>query len=174
MATDAKKAKPETSATAKKGGGIVIALISVLFAVAAGAGTSWFMGQQLMARLPADAAEAVASAKPEKPLLPANYVPLDPAFVVNLEDERLQRFLQLQIQVMTRDPKTVEALQHHMPRIRSQLLLLLGQQHASDLIDRAGKERLQAAVLEEIRGILQAETGSADVEGVYFTSFVMQ
>ncbi len=157
----------------KKGGSIVMPIIAVVFATAAGAGTSWFMTQQALAKLQPPTAEAEA-AKPVVPKSPANYVALEPAFVVNLDDERLQRFLQVQIEVMTRDPKVVEQLTRHTPRIRSQLLLLLGQQHASDLTGRAGKEQLQAAVLEEVRNILRAETGSAEVEAVYFTSFVMQ
>lgn len=170
---------PEAEAPKKKGGGGIVALIvAVVLSVGASAGVSWFLIHNAVSELKADAAGegegAAAEEKPEIPTEPANYVALDPAFVVNLEDEQAARFLQVQIEVMTRNPKAVELVTRHAPRIRSALLLLLGQQKAATLQTREGKEALQAQVLAEIQNILKAETGEADVEAVYFTSFVIQ
>ncbi|MFA5940097.1 MAG: flagellar basal body-associated FliL family protein [Sinimarinibacterium sp.] len=162
----------------KKGGGIVALILAVVLSVGASAGVSWFLIHNAVSGLKADTATegevAEVEEKPEVPSEPANYIALDPAFVVNLDDEQASRFLQIQIEVMTRDPHAVEQVTRHAPRIRSALLLLLGQQKMATLQTREGKEALQAQVLAEIQNILKAETGEAEVEAVYFTSFVIQ
>ncbi len=159
---------------AKKGRGMLwVVLFAVLLSVAAAGGVSWFL---LHKAVPA-AAEGEAGhedAKPEVPKSPANYFSLDPAFVVNLEDARSQRFLQVQVQVMTRDADLMKDIEHHAPRLRSALLLLLGQQRAAELATREGKEKLQADVLVEVQRIILEETGKTGIDAVYFTSFVMQ
>lgn len=104
----------------------------------------------------------------------ATYFALSPAFVVNLNDSEVSRFLQVDMEVMTRDPAVVEAVKLHMPQIRNSLLMLLGQQKMHELDTREGKEALQKQVLEAIQTILTTETSKPGVEAVYFTSFVMQ
>ena len=127
--------------------------------------------QQLSAAAPAHGEAKAAEEKVEKG--PPNYIPLDPAFVVNLEGADT-RFLQVQVQMMTRDPKGGEELKVHEPRIRSALLMLFSQQQPQDIATREGKEKLQADVLAEIQKIMTEETGKPLVEAVYFTSFVTQ
>lgn len=109
------------------------------------------------------------------PAGPALYVPLDPPFVVNFETEQLVRFLQVTVQVMSRDPATVELVKANDPVIRNDLLLLLGNQKYADIATREGKERLRAAALGAVRDVVGAAGGEPErVEAVYFTSFVMQ
>ena len=160
-------------AAQRKGGGLVLVLAAVLLSTLGGGGAAWFVAQHALAAAQPKGEED-AEEKVELPSSPAQYFALEPAFVVNLEDERAQRFLQVQVELMSRDGKTLEQIERHAPRIRSQLLMLLGQQQVADLSTRAGKEALQAAVLAEVKAILMAETGEAQVEAVYFTSFVMQ
>jgi flagellar FliL protein len=161
---------------AKKGGGLLPMLLAVVLSVGASAGVSWFLMQRAVAEFKAATpveGEEQAEAAPV-PKAPPVYMSIDPAFVVNLEDPSGLRFLQLQMEVMGRDAKLLEASKQHLPRIRNALLMLLGQQKIADLSTRDGKERLQAAVLAEFQKILQEETGQPVVEAVYFTSFVMQ
>jgi len=105
---------------------------------------------------------------------PAIYFPLEPAFVVNFKDRGRTRFLQITMEVMTRDPLIIEDIQAHMPLIRNNILLLLSNQKAEDLHSAEGKETLRKAVLDELIKILAEETGRVKVEGLYFTSFVTQ
>ncbi|MBL6749012.1 MAG: flagellar basal body-associated FliL family protein, partial [Nevskia sp.] len=105
---------------------------------------------------------------------PAVYLELTPAFVVNLADDEAMRFLQVEVQVMARDPKVIDAAKEHMPRIRNALLMLFGQQHFHDLGTRESKEGLQKKALDEVQKTLDAEGAPSQVEAVYFTSFVMQ
>jgi flagellar FliL protein len=102
------------------------------------------------------------------------YVPMTPAFVVNIGNSDASNFLQIEMQVRARNAAAVDALKQHDPQIRNALLMLLGSQQLADITTREGKEGLQKKVLEEIQRILKAETGKAGVDAVYFTSFVMQ
>ncbi|MES0874095.1 flagellar basal body-associated FliL family protein [Sinimarinibacterium thermocellulolyticum] len=164
---------PPSSSAPRKNGGVAMMLIAILLSTLGGGGAAWFVTRQALAGAQPKSAD-VHGAEPQVPKAPARYVALEPPFIVNLEDDGGERFLQVQVELMSRDAKTIEQIQKHAPRIRSQLLLLFGQQQASALATRVGKEKLQADALAEVRAILTAETGEAQVEAVYFTSFVMQ
>ena len=75
---------------------------------------------------------------------------------------------------MTRDAVALSDLERHAPAIRARLLMLLAQQDAQGIADRAGKEKLQAQALAEVRKLMRAETGKPGVEDLLFTSFVTQ
>lgn len=140
--------------------------------------TSWLSG--------AEAAESEAASpngknakgkkagKKKEPPAPAQYYAFDPPFVVNFADETHVRFLQVSMEVMTRDPQVVETVKTHTPAIRNSILLLLGSQTYADLITREGKEKIRADSLAEIQKVLKDQTGKDGVEAVYFTGFVMQ
>jgi len=114
-----------------------------------------------------------AKKEAEKPL-PTQYVAMDPAFVVNLADTDAVRYLQADVQLATRDPETLKALEEQSPAIRNRLLLLFGQQTSDTLIQRSGKERLQERALAEVKSVLKHEGAPAKVEAVIFTSLVTQ
>ena len=120
--------------------------------------------------------KAVAAAKAkEAEKLPALYVALDPPFVVNFEAEQLVRFLQVTVQVMSRDPATVELIKTNDPVVRNDLLLLLGNQSYTTISSREGKEKLRLQSLEAVRKVVVSAGGKPEkVEAIYFTSFVMQ
>lgn len=166
-------ASPEANATpAKKSGrmGLIIGILVLLLAGGGGA-AFFFLGKSKSAD---EHGEGAKGAHAEAAPAPAVYLPLEPAFVVNLEDPASSRYLQAEVQLMSRDPLAMEAAKVHMPRIRNALLMLFGQQKPEDLVSREGKEKLQLAALAEVQKVLQAETGKPVVEAVYFTSFVMQ
>ncbi len=107
--------------------------------------------------------------------LPAQFVALDPPFVVNFEAGASARFLQIAVQLMTRDPRMVEFLKSHDPVIRNDLLLLFGNKTVDQVSTQEAKEGLRQAALEKIHSIIAAEGEKPEaLEAVYFTSFVMQ
>ena len=107
--------------------------------------------------------------------LPPIYIALDPPFVVNFEAEQLVRFLQVTVQVMTRDPETAEQVKSNDPVVRNDLLLLLGNQNYQTISSRDGKEKLRLQALDTVRKVVKGAGGKPEkVEAVYFTSFVMQ
>lgn len=109
------------------------------------------------------------------PAAPPIYVNLDPPFVVNFEADSVVRFLQITIGLMTRDPVTADILKKNDPRVRNDLLMLLGNQEYATIASREGKLKLQEQSLAAVRTIVQSLEGEpAKVEALYFTSFVMQ
>jgi len=102
------------------------------------------------------------------------YYAFDPAFVVNFNDGRNIRYLQLKMEVMTYDDSVVEDLEKHMPVIRNNLIMMLSNLDYGVINTVAGKRKLQDEALTEIKSILLDKTGREGVEEVYFTGFVMQ
>ncbi len=115
-----------------------------------------------------------AHAEKVEPKHPSLYVPLDPPFVVNFESGRA-KFLQVAVQLMTREPEFVEFLKGHDPAIRNDLLLLFGAQTVDELSTREGKEHLREQALAAVRKLIADEGEKSEkLENLYFTSFVMQ
>ncbi|MCF6254823.1 MAG: flagellar basal body-associated FliL family protein [Gammaproteobacteria bacterium] len=106
--------------------------------------------------------------------LPAIYLPIDPAFVVNFASQGKARFLQVTVEVMSRDPLMSDQITLHMPVIRNNLMLLFSSQSYDGVSTLEGKEALREEALEVVQQILEEETGDPGIEAVYFTSFVMQ
>ena len=98
---------------------------------------------------------------------------IDPPLVVNFEDGSAVRFLQISMEVMGSDQKSIDSVQRNMPLIRNNLLLLMSNRNYQSLMSREGKEKLRQEALTEIRAV-QKKQGGADVEDLLFTSFVVQ
>lgn len=160
-------APAEEAPARKKSKWLIIGIVAAVVLVGGGAG-AWFLW-------PHADAHAQKEAKAKEPAAPPLYVALDPPFVVNFEGDPLVRFLQVAVQVMTRDPATMELLKANDPAVRNDLLLLFGNQKSGVLGTREGKEHLRADALEAIRHVIEGAGGKPDkVEAIYFTSFVMQ
>lgn len=158
---DAKKKSGSKKSVLMMGGGAL-----ALVAVSIGA-TVFLVGGKSG---PAPAAEHTAA----KVEAPATYTALEPPFVVNFEDEGAIRFLQVTIEVMSRDPKVAEAVKLHMPAIRDQLIVLFSGSDYATLASREGKDQLRQQALETLKKILKAQGAPDAIEGLYFTNFVMQ
>lgn len=163
--------KAESAAPEASGGGkkklIIFALAGlVLLGGAGGAGWYFLSGDS--------AADQTAAADAEQGPKEAIYHALSPSFVVNFQDKSKHRFLKLDLQVMARDDNAIDAVKQHEPMIRNNLLLLFGAQKADELRTREGKEKLRNEVLAELQNVVAQEEPDANVEQVFFTSFVMQ
>jgi flagellar FliL protein len=100
---------------------------------------------------------------------------LDPPFVVNFQSEQAVRFLQITVQVMSRDPATIEQLKANDPVVRNDLLMLFANQKYAVISTSEGKEQLRAQALDAVRRAVVGAGGKAEhIEAIYFTSFVMQ
>jgi flagellar FliL protein len=197
---DAAAAEEAQSPPARGGGNKL--LFAILFAVllSGGVGGGVYFSMNHKAEATADegeeeadaadeessAAADDAEAKPKKgkkgkkgkkaaPKAPAVFVPFDPPFVANFEADGELRFLQVQVEVMTRDPLVAEQIKTQTPVIRNELLLLFGSVDATKIATREGKEKIRQDALDSIRRIVTEEGGKGEkIEQVYFTSFVMQ
>ena len=167
MATDADEMDEgsEGESRGKRGSGGLILIIVTLLALAGGGFGAWkFFGAK-------DEPKKPEAAQP----LPPRYINLDPPFVVNFEAEAMVRFLQITIGIMTRDEKVEHLIKDNDPRIRNDLLLILGGQNYETVSKLEGKEELRKRCLESVRAVVLDSGGeAAKVEALYFTSFVMQ
>jgi flagellar FliL protein len=164
-------AKPEAAAPAKKSSKKLLIIIAAAVVVLGGGAGAWFA----FGGKPKEGKEAEAEKAAHEVKLPPQFVTLDPPFVVNFGPGSSVRFLQIAVQLMTRDPHMVEFLEHNSPIIRNDLLLLFGNKQPEEVSSNEAKEALRVAALETVRKIIAAEGQKAEeLEGVYFTSFVMQ
>jgi flagellar protein FliL len=168
--SDAKPAEA-TPAPPKSSKKLLIIILAAVVLLGGGGAGAWFaFAGKGDAKKPPEKKEAKHEVK-----LPAQFVELDPPFVVNFEAGTSARFLQIAVQLMTREPHMVEFLKSNSPIIRNDLLLLFGNKQVEEVSTQEGKEALRAAALEAVRKIVASEGEKPDgVEAVYFTSFVMQ
>ena len=92
--------------------------------------------------------DAKEARKDEGLKLPPRYINLDPPFVVNFEAESMVRFLQVTVGVMTRDPAVETLIKDNDPRVRNDLLMILGNQTYASVSTLEGKEALRTRCLE--------------------------
>ena len=175
--SDAKGANADPAAKAEAGAAapksskkLIIIIAAAVVLLGGGAGAYFMLGSK-----GEEGAEGEKHAEKAEAKLPAQFVAMEDPFVVNFEAGASARFLQIVVQLMTRDPHMVEFLEHNSPIIRNDLLLLFSSKRVEDVSTNEGKEALRQAALETVRAIIAHEGEHADaLEAVYFTSFVMQ
>jgi flagellar FliL protein len=157
---------------------IIAAVVTCLLLVSGGL-TFWLLAgdgdTSAPAATPSEAAEGEEDE--ETFTVPAGrviYVPLHPAFVVNFSGDSDVRFLQIELQIATRDPNVPPKMIEHDPAVRNSLVLLFASQNPADLESREGKEQLRTQVLQELRKVMKQVGASDKIDNVYFTNFVMQ
>lgn len=104
----------------------------------------------------------------------AIYIPLKPPFVVNYGGPGRLKFIKADMTVRLEDGDAANALRHHMPYVRNNIVLLLSAQTDESITSQEGKEALRQEALREVRGILRSEEGQDGVVDLYFTSFIIQ
>lgn len=164
----------EQPQAAPKGGKMkIIILIAVIVLIAVGVSvgvTLYLLGGDSETESTAEAeAETAAPALPA----PAQYFEFDRPFVVTLNAEGRQRYLQVFVALLAREPTVLAAVELHNPVLRNRLLSLFGQQDFLALQTEEGRLALQTATLEAINEILAKESAGS-IEQVLFTNFVMQ
>ena len=148
----------------------IIVGVAAFIALAGGVlGTMFALG--MLGSKPVEA--AAAGTGPVEQRSPI-YLSLDPPFTVNFTGNSRARFLQVTVDVMTRNPLVEGRLKQHMPVVRNNLVLLFSSKTSSELSTMEGKQALQQETLASIQKVLTDETGDKGIEAVYFTSFVMQ
>jgi len=110
----------------------------------------------------------------EEAVHPPAYESLD-SFTITYKNNPEIRVVQLGVTVMVSDPVIAEAVKKHKPMIRNNLLLMLAAQDPLTLKSIEGKSALQVKIKAEIDAILKKQIKEKNaIEGVYFTSFIMQ
>ena len=190
----------ELDVNEKKGGKktIIMIAIGVLLLNGIGIGAWLFLAGD-------DKKSSATGEKQEAVLLelePLTYLTLVPEFIVNFGPGSKVRYLQVDLQIATRQEASLDTVNTYRPVLRNDILIVLSGVSYEDLKDRAGKEALQKKLLNTINKVLIAaeyeapdgeekdtkgdgngattsdehtdEDVKGPIENVYFTSFIMQ
>jgi flagellar FliL protein len=174
MATSSKSAKPaakgaEAAEAPKKSKKmlIIVILLGVLLLVVAGGAGAYFMLAGKSKAAPEEHAAATESSK--APV----FVNIEP-YVVNLQQENGDQFLQASITLQVGDEGTAEAIKTFMPLVRSRLLIALSSKKASELLTVDGKKKLTEEIISTLNQPFTPNGKSQQVNDVFYTSFVIQ
>lgn len=105
----------------------------------------------------------------------ALYISIADKFVVNVQDGKRRRFMQVKVQVMTRDEKVSAAIEGNLPALSHAMIMLLTHQDAATMRDIQGREKVRMQALTELQQVLNEVAALGEgLEAVYFTDFVIQ
>lgn len=91
------------------------------------------------------------------------FMPLD-NMVVNLADPGGSRFIQLGLTLQLQDAKTEASVKVYMPSIRSQVLLLISQRTADEMLQVQGKAKLAQDIIVAISNEMGYEVEDPEAE----------
>ena len=180
----------ELDVNEKKGGTktIILVVVGILLLNGIGIGAWLFLSES-------DSNESSTNtASKEAALGPLTYLTLVPEFIVNFGPKSKVRYLQVDLQIATRNETALKTVNTYRPVLRNDILVLLSDVSYEDLKDRAGKEALQKRLLNAINKVITAaenttpkdqdaknevqsdadEVVDGPIENVYFVSFIMQ
>ncbi|RZI42090.1 flagellar basal body-associated protein FliL [Herbaspirillum sp. HC18] len=138
-------------------------IVGALLLAVGGGGAWFFLGER---------AESASHAKQEAPKPPV-FVNMEP-FTVNLQPENGDQYLQVQFTIQVADPVQVDLIKMYMPLVRSRLLLLLSSKKPSEISTPEGKKKLQDEIVATVKQPFTPQSPPQTVNGVFFTSFVIQ
>jgi flagellar FliL protein len=170
----AESAKQDASAKVtpikpKKSGKLLWIALSALVLAGGGGTAAWLKFK------PGPKSGPKAAAAAPVPVKAPLYYKLDPAFVVNFGGEGSARYLQITVEIMSRDAAVLDVVKNNEPAVRDDLVQLFSSQDNGTLMTPEGKDKLRAATLDAIRKVIDGVGGSGKlIEAVYFTSFVIQ
>ncbi len=163
-ATAAPAEKPK-----KKSKKLLFIIIGVVLLALIGAGAALFIMKKNAAASDDEFAddEPVATHQAKDPKHAPVFLPLE-NMVVNLADPGGTRFIQLGLTLQLQDAKTEADVKTYMPSIRSDILLLISQRTADEMLQVQGKAKLAndiiAAISKEM-GYVVAGHEAGEVEG---------
>lgn len=179
MATKSPEAEAAEPPKSKK----MLVIVAVLVVLALALAGGWFYLSKQNAALDEEEEEEVVAVA--EPTGPPTYLPLD-NMVVNLADPGGERVAQIGITLEIASALDLEKVKAYLPTIRSDVLLLVSQRTADELLSREGKERLAADVqtaaarhfgkpepAKDKKNAKGASNGNP-VRGVLFSSFIVQ
>ncbi|MCV0439274.1 MAG: flagellar basal body-associated FliL family protein [Hydrogenophaga sp.] len=167
-AATAPAAAPE--APRKKSRKLLFILIGVVLLAVLGAAAALFILKSNTAHLDDEGYEdedTVASQSSE-PRTPPVFLPLE-NMVINLADPGGNRFIQLGLTLQLQDTATETAVKAYLPSIRSNILVLISQRTADEMLQLAGKEKLARDIIgtisKEMGYQVQTEAEAEPAEG---------
>ena len=119
-------------------------------------------------------AEVDTTASDKEAGSPAFFFSFYPDFLINLDANGKSHYLKVSIDVMSRDEEVIAGVELYHSILRNNILMLFKDVGYDTVNSNEGVESMQAMAAEEIRRVLKKYHGKNSIEGVYFTSFVVQ
>ena len=117
--------------------------------------------------------QRVSKEVPETKTFVTTYYEFPDKFTTNLLNSR--KFLQMGLSVSTQyDPKVIENVETHTQALKSEILTIMGEYSEESIQGKEGRDNLSNRIKESINAKLEELEGFGGIEGVYFSSFVLQ
>ncbi|MBL1265096.1 flagellar basal body-associated FliL family protein [Methylomicrobium sp. RS1] len=149
---------------------LAIVLVGVLLAGGIGAGVFYYLQHKDNGEKTAHNDEEEEEEEAEK-----LYYEMAKPLTVNFPRGSSIQMIQISLAFLVAGKEdALEVLKKHEPMIRNNLLMLISAQKPENLNMREEKEKLRAAMLNEVTSILKKMAGKSQVKELFFTAFVMQ
>ncbi len=102
------------------------------------------------------------------------FYPFEPPVVVNIQDGRKLRFMQVEFQLMARNQAAMEPIEKLEPLIRHEIIMLFSKVDGKSIRTLETKQQLQQDCLNLINSILEQEGYKPDIENIVFTKLIVQ
>ena len=104
------------------------------------------------------------------------YFKFNPVIIVNIPSKMGSKFLQIEVQVMSRKKVAIESVEAYAPSIRNDLIKLFSAKSYDEISTTEGKDNLRKEALLVIQKVIAQHTSDNDIgiEEVLFTSFITQ
>ena len=119
---------------------------------------------------------AMAADKAEEGEPKVAYISLTPPFVGNyaLDGGPKLRVFKADVALRVTGDAAANAVKHHEPLIRNQLVALFTQQTLDSMSNVEAKEKLRQEALKQVQQVLEAEEGKPMVEDLLFNNLIVQ
>lgn len=162
-AATATAAAPE--APKKKSKKLLFIVLGVVVLAIAGAAAALFILKKNTAEDGYEDDDHAPAVEHSKPKAAPTFLPLE-NMVINLADAGGNRFVQVGLTLQLQDAATETAVKAFLPSIRSNILMLISQRTADEMLGIKGKEKLAADIIATIsREMGYAVPEAADAEG---------
>jgi len=160
----------------KKKGKLMLIIIIVIVLLGGGAGAYFFlfMGNDTEMVEGEGETEEMSVETEAPPEGQALYVAMPRPFTFNAPGVARERIVQIEVQLMVRGVESEELAKRHIPMIEGTLLQVFSASNADDLVTDVGKVELKDRATKQVRQVMKELEGSAIVEQVLFTGFVIQ
>lgn len=102
------------------------------------------------------------------------YIYMEPAFVANFGSTGRMRYLRTEVVLRVSSVEAAARVSQHKPYLRNNLVMLFSAQEAEVMNSSQGRESLRKVALDEVRAVMQKLEGTADIDDLYFSNFVVQ
>ncbi|MBE9533151.1 MAG: flagellar basal body-associated FliL family protein [Proteobacteria bacterium] len=106
----------------------------------------------------------------------AIYYKFPKAITINFLSQSNQevRYLQVKVALMSHDQETIDGATLNLPMLEDALHTLFSEQTMESVSSVEGRKKLKETTLTAVKAILKEEIGKDNLDGIYFTSFILQ